>query len=299
MIATDPISLVEIACKSNLGDLMKVSKLLKTALLLSVMTSSIAINANETSHLLKLNEVAQTRKSEDLKNPYFQIKSVKVQELSDEEAMEFINEPTKKDGKPNIPPVPPEYNDQDKALINRADLLSPMGFLDSAILVVDKLIAIGQKILPIIEKGRPVVNNNPMAPISVLPKIESKDPTLYDMGNWSIPVSKSYKISFTNGFNSEVVSFIYSVGFQHSGTYNGKGKYLTGVRASAKNITVSWGFDLDASSKLVQITNVGSTENTVAGATIEISYTVKNMMRTIMTSESFFVAGDGRMFKLD
>lgn len=285
-----------------------------TSLTLAVVVATQLLSA-EAFAGTKFQETILTSKKDAIQDPYFQIKSSKIEELSDEEAMEFINENSpvadkngivnKGNNIPNIPPRPPEA----KAGLN-GDLVaaggggttpvaSPTGFLDGVIMVVDKLIAIGQKIMPTIEKGRAVVTNNPMTAVSVLPRLETKDPVVHDMGGWSIPVTKHYKISYSNGFGSEVVSFVYSITYQHGGTYGGKGKYLTGIRASARNITISWGFDLDASSQLLQISNVGSADNVVAGATIEISYTVKNWTRTITTNESFFVAGDGRLFKLD
>ncbi len=304
-------------------------------------------------------------------DPYFQITSRTITELTDEEALELINANPEvvvltngeKNGPrlPKIPPRPPEVNPgikddeelNDTGIVNDedsetdsktdpktdpkkepakkdpakkdppkkdppkkddtdisvgSDLVASNGTtpgagiggaLDSIIMVVDKISAIGQKITPIIEKGRPVVTNNPMAALSVIPRLDTKDPVLHEMGGWSIPMTKHYKIAFSNGFKSEVVSFVYSITYQYGGNYKGSGKYLTGVRASARNLVVSWGFDLDASSTLVQISNIGTTANPVAGATVEISYTVKNWSRVNTTNEAFFIAGDGRLFKMD
>jgi hypothetical protein len=307
-------------------------------------------------------------------DPYYQITKKTVTELSDEEALEFVNDEEnkmtfslgEKNGPrlPKIPPRPPEVNPgikededlNDTGIVSDDDTESASkddpkkdpkqdpkepvkkdppkkdppkkdppkrddsdisigsdlvasngktpgggvgGALDSIIMVVDKISAIGQKITPIIEKGRPVVTNNPMAALSVIPRLDTKDPVLHEMGGWSIPMTKHYKIAFSNGFGSEVVSFVYSITYQFGGNYKGSGKYLTGVRASARNLVVSWGFDLDASSTLVQISNIGTTANPVAGATVEISYTVKNWSRINTTNEAFFIAGDGRLFKMD
>ncbi len=284
-----------------------------TSLTLAVVVATQLLSA-EAFASTKFQETILTSKKDAIQDPYFQIRSTKIEEISDEEAMEFINEQvqttdksgivTKGNNIPNIPPRPPEAKGLNGDLVaagggGNTPAPSPTGFLDGVIMVVDKLIAIGQKIMPTIEKGRAVVTNNPMAAVSVLPRLDTKDPVVHDMGGWSIPVTKHYKISYSNGFNSEVVSFVYSITYQHGGTYGGKGKYLTGIRASARSINIAWGFDLDASSQLLQISNVGSADNVVAGATIEISYTVKNWTRTITTNESFFVAGDGRLFKLD
>lgn len=192
----------------------------------------------------------------------------------------------------------------DLALGTGADgnILGVLGTVTSVldgIMVAEKIVAIGDKIMSTIEKGRPAVANKPMQAISVLPRIDAKDPVVHEMGNWSIPVTKHYKITYSNGMGSNVVSFVYSVTFQHSGTYGGKGKYLSGVRVSARDIRVDWGFDLDANSELIQISNVGTSENVVAGATIEITYTVKNVLRQLTTTVGFHVTGDGRIYKLD
>jgi hypothetical protein len=178
-------------------------------------------------------------------------------------------------------------------------ITSVAGVLDGVILIVDKLIAIGQKIIPTIEKGKAVVTNKPMTAISVLPRLDGTDPVVHDMADWSIPTTKHYKITYSNGLGMEVVSFVYSVTFQYGGTYVGKGQYLAGVRMAARDIVVDWGFDLDASSSLIQISNVGSATNVVAGATLEMNYTVKNWTRTLSTSEYFHVTGAGKVFKLD
>lgn len=291
---------------------MKTSNLTKVALSALVATQLLASSAQASS---KFTETLLTTKKEAIQDPYFQIKASKIQEISDEEAMEFINESTPGVGnkdltQPKIPPRPPEGKgtrevkeaDKDGGLVAATGggaTPTIAGVLDGVIMVVDKLIAIGQKIMPTIEKGRAVVTNNPMAAVSVLPRLDTKDPVLHDMGGWSIPMTKHYKITYSNGFGSDVVSFVYSITYQYGGEHNGKGKYLTGIRASARNITISWGFDLDASSQLIQISNVGTTSNVVAGATVEMSYTVKNWTRQITTNESFFISGDGKLYKLD
>lgn len=295
---------------------MKTLNLTKVALTVVVATQLLSVEAFAGT---KLKETLLTKKKEAIQDPYYQIKSRSVVELSDEEAMEFINEKPAIGVKvltiPNIPPKPPELNPGNIANSGVKEAVggvvsagaggastpspTPTGMLDSVIMVVDKLIAIGAKIIPTIEKGKAVVTNNSMAAVSVLPRLETIDPVVHDMGNWSIPVTKHYKISYKNGYGSDVVSFVYSVTYQYGGTYGGKGQYLTGIRASARQINIGWGFDLDASSQLVQISNVGTTDNVIAGATIEMTYTVKNWTRTITNAVSFFVAGDNRLYKLD
>lgn len=307
----------------------------KTSLTILLVVSFLQMEAVSAAGLKKSNfhEKLLTKNKAGIEDPYFQLKKMKVTQLTDEEALQFVNEenslasPQEKlitknftgiipGGIPNIPPIPPippqAGTIPDGGITtgtgpggNTTPAPTPApapqnnGVFGGIIAIIDDLIAIGAKIMPTIDKGRAVVTNNPMTSVSVLPRLDTKDPVVHDMGNWSIPVSKHYKISYENGFGVEVISFVYSISFQHSGTYDHKGHYLAGIRMAARNISVSWGFDLDASSQLLQISNVGTAENVIAGATVEISYTVKNWTRTITTAKSFHVTGDGRIFQLD
>jgi hypothetical protein len=168
--------------------------------------------------------------------------------------------------------------------------------LGQVIMVVDKLIALGKKIWPIIEAGKPVVNVNIGAPISVLPRSEDGDAiAFYNMDSWNMPMAKTYKVEYKNGFGMNVIAFDYTVNFQYGGKYQGAGAYITGLNVQASNTTVSWGFDFDAKSQLMSIVNHGSLEEPVAGATIRIDYTAKSILRQISTSESFHVNGLGKI----
>ena len=257
---------------------------------------------------------------------YFQLESRSVIELSEDEAESLINESEETDDSQDLndvtieqdivvakrglttkeltlPIVPPRFptSPTTGSLVTPTTTPTPTatGIFDNVIMVVDKLIAIGQKIIPTIEKGKAVVTNNPMTAVSVLPRLETRDIAVHDMGGWSLPVSRHYKIAYNNGFGKEVISFIYSVSFQYGGSHDGKGKYLTGIRASARNIKIKWGFDIDASSQLIQISNIGTKENVIAAAKIEMSYTVKNWTGTEAAFVGFFVTGDGRLYKED
>jgi len=235
---------------------------------------------------------AGSRKSEN-EDPYFKIEAVKINELTDEEALEFNDS----ESEASVPA--PNISKINKLKKITSATVSPPQRSGGIIMVIDKLVAIGEKIIPTIKQGKAVVTNNPMASVSVLPRTNAKDPVVHDMGGWSVPYSKHYKVAYTNGLGMEVVSFVYSISYQFNGSWNGSGKYLTGIRASARKIEIVWGFDLNASSQLLQISNIGTVQNVIAGATVEMSYTVSNWMQTITTNKSFFMAGNGKLWQLD
>lgn len=172
--------------------------------------------------------------------------------------------------------------------------------LGSIIMVVDQLIALGQKIWPIIEAGRPVVTTGFAPAISVLPRTdESPDyVALYLMDSWSAPKQRSYLVEYKNGFGSAVISFTYNVSFQHDGQLEGVGRYLTGINVSASRIQVKWGFNFNATSSLVNITNRGPRADPIAAATVKIDYQAKSFMSEIQSSEAFHVTGDGELIQV-
>src|SRR5205814_1556095 len=118
---------------------------------------------------------------------------------------------------------------------------------------------------------------------------------LNNMENWSIPLVKSYKVSFKNSWGNNVVSFVYTIMFQHSGDYNGTGKYITGLKVTASQVWASWGFDFDATSELVNIANIGSKDAPVASAVLQISYAVRGKLNETRAAATFFVDGNGNI----
>lgn len=169
----------------------------------------------------------------------------------------------------------------------------PTNPLGEVIAVIDSMIALGKKIWPIIEAGRPVINNKLIPAISILPNLEGQNPTLNQMSNWSVPKVRSYRVSFKNGFGSEVVAFTYTLYWQYNGSYKGNGKYVTNLKVQASQIYTAWGFNFDATSELIGLSNVGSAEDPVASGIIQVAYTVKGLMNEVRAAQSFYVDGDG------
>lgn len=178
----------------------------------------------------------------------------------------------------------------------------PTNPVDEIAMYLDGLIAIGKKIWPIIEAGRPVITTNGLVPsLSVLPHIEGSTTRaeMHQMAGWSVPRTISYRISYKNYYNSEVVGFTYTVFFQHSGSYKGVGKYITSLKVQASQVYAAWGFNFDATSELINVANVGTDEAPVASAIIQISYAAKGLLNESRNSQSFYVDGNGTVQPLN
>jgi hypothetical protein len=199
-----------------------------------------------------------------------------------------------------------KINQKDALAIAQAEgYMSPaFGKVSSAanigevIMVADKIIALGEKIYKIIEKGRPVVQTQ-YAPISILPK-DSKGQSVdvMDMENWSSPKSVKYKASYRNGYGMNVVTIEFIVLMAYGGSYNGKGRYLTSAQIIPSHVDVAWGFDVAATMKLNSIQNKGTKENPIAAAILNFEYRVKTVVKHDENHMSFYMDGNGTLTAL-
>jgi len=204
-------------------------------------------------------------------DPYFKIASIRVEELP---VVENVN----------------LFDVKEESLNSNKDL-------GTIIASLDKLIALGTKIWEIVKKGKPITNFKFAKPISVLPKTEDADIAFTQMDSWSAPMARRYKIVYSNLLGMDVISFDYTVYFQHGGSFEGVGKYLTGLTVRASNVAVSWGFEFNASSELETISNRGASSDPIAAATVRIDYQASSVLRDIQSSESFHATGAGEILK--
>ena len=176
----------------------------------------------------------------------------------------------------------------------------PLNPIDEVAMYIDSIIAIGKKVWPIIEAGKPVMNTSGVAAsLSILPRIEGTRSELHSMANWSAPKVVSHKVSYKNYYGKEVIGFTYTVFFQYNGSLQGNGKYITSLKAQASNISASWGFDFDVTSELVSVANVGTDSDPVASAIIQVGYKARGIFNEQQSVHSFYVDGSGVMQSLN
>lgn len=174
--------------------------------------------------------------------------------------------------------------------------------IDEIAMYLDGLLAIGKKIWPIIVAGQPVITTTGLIPaLSVIPYFESTNTRaeLKEMAGWSPPKAFSYRVSYKNRYKNEVIGFTYTVFFQYNGSYKGNGKYITSLKIQASEVYASWGFNFDAASELISVANVGTTENPVASAIVQVFYKGKGPFNEIRNAHSFFLDGNGSFHSLN
>jgi hypothetical protein len=170
----------------------------------------------------------------------------------------------------------------------------PGSEVGDVISVLREIIAFGKEIYKIVEAGKPVINTN-YAPISVLP-LETefgKDITPMKLSQWKAPKFVKFKVTYKNGYGAEVVSFTYNVNMSYGGQFKGKGAFITNAQIVPENVTVAWGYTFNAKMSLVGLTNIGTDEEPIAGATLVLSYSVSTVIKEDRNNMTIFIAGDG------
>jgi len=161
------------------------------------------------------------------------------------------------------------------------------------IAVVDGMIALGKKIWPIVEAGRPVVSAS-FPKVDVLPQGKSA----FELDNWYAPTARKWRVTYKNLYGMSVVQFTYGVHFQYGGQNDGKGRYLAAVTVDAEDVYVAWGYTFNASAEAVTASNRGTRANPVAGLTLRLNYEVSTVLSHSKSTRSFHVTGRGEFERL-
>lgn len=179
-----------------------------------------------------------------------------------------------------------EKEDELDQLLSRAEKLNK---------VVDQFIILGEKIMTLVKKGESVRTLNTET-VKVLPfKDDGENLSILQTEHWRGAQAQNYQIVYKNFYGVRVVDFTYSVGMSAGGSYQGKGKYLTGVYAAPQNLLLRWGFDFNAESKVLAVTNLGSKEDPIVGLTLGLSYDVSNVLNSDYSVDRFLLTGNGEI----
>ena len=163
--------------------------------------------------------------------------------------------------------------------------------ITQSINVIDNIVNLADKIWTILDKNRPVVTISTTY-ASAVPYGTSHWTQLQ---GWSTPLTKRYAFSIKNGYGSEVVKVIYQVHCTHSGNYQGKGKFLTGVTIEPLTVTAPWGYKVDLLAEVPDSTvaNVGTHENPIASMQVQLKWKISTTFSSVDQKVIYYVQGDG------
>ncbi|MDO8806047.1 MAG: hypothetical protein Q7R35_16645 [Elusimicrobiota bacterium] len=163
--------------------------------------------------------------------------------------------------------------------------------INGTIDTLDKIVNLMEKIFAIIEKNQPVVNIT----TNYANAVPFGTSHWTQLQGWSKPATKKYAFSMKNAYGNEVVKVVYQVHRTHSGNFNGKGKFLTGVTIEPLNIVTAWGYKVTLVSEVPDSTvaNVGTQEDPVASMQVQLKWVVHTMVKDITSKAIYYVQGDG------
>lgn len=165
---------------------------------------------------------------------------------------------------------------------------------EDTVVVVDKIINLGQKIWTIVEKNKPVVNWDTLT-ANALPSGLS---TWSDLNGWMTPKAYVYSVSYKNVFRMTVVRFNFRVAYTPGGSYQGTGRYLTNIHVRPQELYVAWGYKFNAKAMVPSVTNAGTQASPIGGAEVLVEWTIDTVMSHVRGSAGAYVRGDGKFVDL-
>lgn len=163
------------------------------------------------------------------------------------------------------------------------------------IAMAETIVGLGESVYTLVQKGKPSVNLD-AAPISVLPLNLDKTPmSVLSLTSWKEPIVKRYAIKSKNYFGITTIDFRWKVIFSYGGQADEKGAFITGAIVKPEYVNVLYGYDLTVNYKLQSISNIGTTEDPVAQAIIDLDFKIESVLQTVIRNQSYLITGQGKI----
>ena len=167
--------------------------------------------------------------------------------------------------------------------------------LNMTALALDQIINMGKKVWAIVEAGRPVVNIKTDSANALPSGLQNWN----QLEGWQMPKSKLFRATYKNGYNIDVVDFTFRVIYTYGGSAKGQGLYLTNVTVVPASVNVLWGFNLDVTSTIPNVTNAGTSTAPLAAMEILVKWKIGTAVKYVEESKSLYLRGDGSFADLD
>lgn len=182
---------------------------------------------------------------------------------------------------------------------NRTALLRKFGLLNqqsSSDFSLAQIINFGAKLWKLVEANKPVVAVNTTSANALPAGVEGN---WLALENWQEPRARRHAVTYKNVYGIEVVNFDYRITYTAGGVHDGKGLYLSNVAVNPQNLSVAWGYNVEANAKVVNVLNTGTKNNPRAGMEVLVEWKIKTILKDMRSSTSFFVKGDGGFLDLN
>lgn len=166
--------------------------------------------------------------------------------------------------------------------------------INQDLLIVDKMINLGEKIWSLVQKGKPLVNYTGTS-ASALPANTKKWDQL---NNWKVPKSKVIRVVYKNLLNVEVARFSYRILLLYGGNVNGIGSYIGYATVEPLEIASSYMYSIDAHASVASVFNMGSKYKPVGAMILNITWAVESVFKKIIINHAYNLDGEGNITEL-
>ena len=166
--------------------------------------------------------------------------------------------------------------------------------INEDILIVDKIVNLGEKVWNIVQKGKPLLNYSG----SVASALPANTLRWDQLENWKSPKSKVVRITYKNVLGIEVARFTYRIVLLYGGSVNGIGKYIAYATIEPLEIISTYMYSFDASASVASVYNTGSKENPVAALILNINWTVETIFKKVLINHAYALDGNGQINEL-
>lgn len=158
-----------------------------------------------------------------------------------------------------------------------------------------QLVALGESIYTLVQKGKPSINIASYSAVSVLPREEGTRNyvELMDLEDATDPIRKKYVMSAKNLYGMEVVKVEFLLVFQVA-RYNGKGRYIINAMVFPQ-VTLGYGFDFEADMKLTGVSNKGKKDDPLTAIILNLHYKFGSFLKEQESQNSLAISGDGKV----
>ena len=154
-----------------------------------------------------------------------------------------------------------------------------------------QIITLGSKIWDFIISNKPNADYSVFKTSAVPEGISSWT----QLQKWAKPVSKVYRVEFTNVFGQSAGGFDYRITYFYGGSYKDKGKFLGQISVVPTNIHLKTDRTLKMNVELASIINFGTVKDPVAGAQVIITWSSPTTTRYEMYSAEYLIYGTGEI----
>ncbi|MCS6838547.1 MAG: hypothetical protein NZ480_06835 [Bdellovibrionaceae bacterium] len=178
-----------------------------------------------------------------------------------------------------------------KEIGDEGEVLNPINTAD---MVLDKIINMGQKVWQVVANGQPVSQFKS----AVATAIPQGARCWWDLEGWWEPRSRLVSVTFKNVYRWEVVKLTYRIIWLPGGQVRNRGRYVGYATVQPVSVKVRWGFHLNVEVHVPTVFNQGTADDPIGAMLLQVNYRVSSLLNVVDQGQAFHVNGLGQFKRL-